>query len=270
MIRIMRPIIAIIKFILFALVTVTIIPIQLLILSLHKGKYSYVVPWIWQKAVCMIFRIRLKIIGKPYSKTQAIYVSNHLSYLDIPAIGSIIKGSFVAKKDVASWPVFGFLSKLQQTAFISRDRKDAKKERNSLDAILADKKNLIIFPEGTSTDGKEVMPFKSSLFSIAYKKEAKNIIIQPITLRMELVDNKHILSQEDRNIYSWHVNMDMPLEKHLWNFALSKGAVISLNFHNIIKAKDIKDRKTLAKLCHNNVSNGLNIPTNKKENNHEL
>ncbi len=258
----MRSIVAVIKILLFAMVTIVVIPVQLLVLSLCRGKESYIIPWLWHKSVCIIFRIKVKVIGTPYADSQAIYVSNHISYLDIPVIGSVIRGSFVAKKDVESWPVFGFLSKLQQTAFISRDRKDAKKEKNSLDSMLKDKKSLIMFPEGTSTDGVCVLPFKSSLFSIAFRDGLNDIIIQPITLNMELVDNKKIINQADRDIYSWHINMDTPLEKHLWRFALSHGAIISLNFHSIIKTNDVKDRKTLAKLCYNTVSNGLKLPTN--------
>ena len=215
------------------------------------------VPWLWQNGVCQIFRIKVQLIGKPYTDSQTIYISNHISYLDIPAIGSILRASFVAKKDVASWPVFGFLSKLQQTAFISRSREDAKKEKHALDTMLNEEKSLIIFPEGTSTDGREVLPFKSSLFSIAYREGLENIKIQPITLSMKLVDKKEVVTQDDRDIYSWHLNMDTPLEKHLWRFALSKGAVISLNFHSEMNAIDLSDRKTLAKVCYNTVSKGL-------------
>jgi len=253
----MRFTIASIKILLFAVITFAVIPLQLLVLVINKGSFSYIIPWLWQKAVCKIFGIKVKVLGKPYTASQTIYLSNHISYLDIPVIGGIIRGSFVAKKDVASWPVFGFLSKLQQTAFISRDRKDAKEGRNALDTMLKDGKSLIIFPEGTSTDGREVLPFKSSLFSIAYRDGLGDITLQPITLRIVQVNKRNLINQKDRDLYSWHVNMDTPLEKHLWRFALSKGAIISLTFHSIIKANEINDRKTLAKLCHNTVSNGL-------------
>ncbi len=253
----MRFLIACIKFLFFILLCLVVVPTQLVVLLLHKGNGAYIMPWLWQKAVCKIFRINIQITGTPYTDTQTIYIGNHISYLDIPAVGSILRASFVAKKDVASWPVFGFLSKLQQTAFISRSREDAKKEKHALDTMLDEGKSLIIFPEGTSTDGCEVLPFKSSLFSIAYKEGLEDIRIQPITINMTRVDKREIKTQDDRDIYSWHLNMDTPLEKHLWRFALSRGATISLNFHDVLKASDLKDRKTLAKACYNAVSNGL-------------
>ena len=248
---------AALKFFLFILLTVPIVAMQWLLLLVYKGKAAYILPWIWQMGVCAIFRIKIKIIGTPHNQSQTIYVSNHISYLDISVIGSILRASFVAKKDVASWPVFGFLSTLQQTAFISRDRADVKQAKNNLDQMLNDGKSLIIFPEGTSTDGKEVIPFKSSLFSIAMKENLKDIYVQPFTLKMQSVDGKPVETQETRDLYSWHINMDTPLGEHLWRFAQSSGAVISLNFHEPLKAHDFENRKTLAKACYEAVSNGL-------------
>jgi len=248
-----------IKFLLFALLTIPIVAVQYIILLIHKGCYSYFIPSIWQKGVCCIFRIKINIIGSPYTGGQVIYVSNHISYLDIPVIGSLLPASFVAKKEVSSWPVFGFLSKLQQTAFISRDRADAKQSKDTLGQMLNDGKNLIICPEGTSTDGREILPFKSSLFSIAFKENLAGICIQPITLKMESVDNKEIKPQQDRDIYSWHLNMDTPLGEHLWRFAQTDGAELSVIFHDPVRVHDYKDRKTLAKLCYNTVSKGLDI-----------
>lgn len=248
---------AVIKFLLFAVATTIVVGLQIIVLFFHKGKYAYLIPYLWQNAVCLIFGIKIDVTGTPHRSSQTIYVSNHISYLDIPAIGSVLKASFVAKKDVESWPVFGFLSKLQQTAFISRDRADAKKEKHALDTMLDEGKSLIIFAEGTSTDGRDVRPFKSSLFSIALKENLPDILIQPVTVKMIKTDGKEIKTQEDRDIYSWHIDMDTPMHEHLYRFAKSKGAEIQVIFHDPIKANEFSDRKTLAKLCHNTVSNGL-------------
>lgn len=245
------------KFILFALLTVHIVVLQVILMLFYKGKGAYILPCLWQKCVCKIFSIKVKIIGTPHTSSQTIYISNHISYLDIPVIGSILPTSFVAKKDVASWPVFGFLSKLQQTAFISRDRVDAIKGKQTLNAMLSQGKSLIIFAEGTSTDGREVLPFKSSLFAVALQENLPDIHVQSITLKMRTVNQKEIITQDDRDLYSWHRDMDTPLGTHLWRFAQSRGAEISLNFHPQVKAHDFSDRKTLAKACHNTVSNGL-------------
>ena len=256
----MRSFIAAFKMLAFAVLSITVIPPQWILLLFYRGRYAYILPHLWMKAVCMIFRIRVEKTRQPYTASQVLYMSNHLSYLDIPAIASTICfGSFVAKKDVAKWPVFGFLSTLQQTAFISRSRGDAKKEANALDTMLQDGKNLIIFPEGTSTDGREVLDFKSSLFSIAFQEGLSDLKIQPVTVQMKRVDRQDITNQDIRDIYAWHRDMDTELPEHLWRFAKSRGAVIQLTFHDIINVDDHEDRKTLAKASHNAVSNGLDL-----------
>lgn len=249
---------ACIKLFLFMFACLLVIPFQLLIMLFHNGKYAYTLPFLWQNAVRRIFRIKVSITGTPAHGKQLIYMSNHVSYLDIPVIGSVLPASFVAKKDVASWPVFGFLSRLQQTAFISRSREDAKKEKNALDNMIKAQKSLIIFPEGTSTDGKEVLPFKSSLFAIALPPDSQPIDIQPITLKITSVNDLEPNNQDIRDLYAWHNNMDTPLDEHLWRFAKSKGAHIRLHFHEVIESKHFSNRKTLAHECFSKVSNELN------------
>lgn len=253
----MRNLIATFKLLSFGLLCLAVVPPQLLILKITKGKISYILPHLWEKAVCFIFRIQKNVIGIPKNDSQVIYVSNHLSYLDIPLIGSVIKGSFVAKQDVSGWPVFGFLSKLQQTAFISRNREDAANAAQNLENMLIQGKSLIIFPEGTSTDGRDVHPFKSSLFSLFFKESIGDIFIQPITIKMIKTNAKTVTSQEDRDLYAWHINMDTPLGEHLWQFAKSKGAEIEINIHPAFKAHSLKNRKELAKHCHDTVCKAL-------------
>lgn len=253
----MKSVIAFIKLFIFALLCLAVIPAQALVLWVSKGKASYILPNLWHKAMCKNFGIKLEIHGQVLRAQQAIYVSNHLSYLDIIALGGVLHGSFVAKKDVKDWPVFGFLSKLQQTAFISRDRYDAVAMTNNLENLILSGKSMIIFPEGTSTDGKSVYPFKSSLFSIFLKDNIKNIPIQPITIQMIKTNGQEIASQEDRDLYAWHINMDTPLHEHLWRFAKSSGAILSVTFHPPIYASHTNNRKILAKHCHDAVCNGL-------------
>lgn len=245
------------KLFLFFLICIPVVPAQLLLLLVHRGRYSYVIPHLWHKGVSRIFSISVRVKGTPYTDSQTIYLSNHLSYLDIPVIGGVLKASFVAKADVANWPVFGFLSKLQQTAFISRSRKDASKEKNALANMMKEGKSLIIFPEGTSTDGKTVRNFKSSLFSIALGNENKDLKVQPFTISMSAIEGRSVDTQEDRDLYAWHVEMDTPLPDHLWRFAKSKGAVITLTFHDTLLAADYDDRKKLSQTCHESVLGGL-------------
>ena len=256
----MQTIIAALRMLAFALICVPVIPLQLLVLAVHKGRYSYIVPKLWHKGVCLIFNIKVRCSGEISAKHQTIFMSNHISYLDIPAIASIMPpASFVAKQDVESWPVFGFLSKLQQTAFISRSRADAQKVKHSLDQMLNSGKSLIIFPEGTSTDGVSVQPFKSSLFELALNRDNKDLRVQPITLKVLVSNGKPPETQEERDLYSWHVKMDTELHHHLWTFAKSKGALLNIEFHPPLLVTDFDNRKSLSKTCYESVSAGLEI-----------
>ena len=206
------------KFILFLLISAFVIPTMTVWLLIDRGPRSYILPHFWQWGVSKIFNIKVKIIGKPHTDEQMLYISNHISYLDIPAIGSVLRASFVAKEDLASWPVFGYFSKMQQTAFISRNPAHAEKEKNSLGNMLKEGKSLIIFPEGTSTDGQNVLPFKSSLFALALNNPTGHSLpIQPISVKILEIENEPVETQTQRDLYAWHG--DMTLGPHLINFA---------------------------------------------------
>ena len=100
-----------------------------------------------------------------------IYLCNHISYLDVLVLGSMLDGCFVAKSEVASWPGFGFLAKLQKTIFIVRERRALKQSRKSIADAMQKDHDIILFPEGTSTDGWDVMQFKAGLLGIFFPDE---------------------------------------------------------------------------------------------------
>lgn len=250
---------AALKFVAFAILSAIIVPSQTLVLALHKGKASYILPRLWLAGTTKIFGISYQITGTPSRAPQTLYMSNHLSYLDIPLLGGLIKNSsFLAKKEVATWPVFGFLSKLQQTAYIERKGTAIKKEAQKLQERVDKKQNLVIFPEGTSTDGIKVRNFKSSLFTLAIGQiDHPDLYIQPITLKLLTTDKKQPQTLDERRLYTWPVEDLIELPEHLWRFARCRGAALQLIFHDTIKASDWDDRKALAKACQNSVSNGL-------------
>ncbi len=251
---------AFLKFFSFALNCLWVVPVQSLILLFTKGSFSYHLPRIWHNAVRSIFGIRYEIIGTPCTDKQTIFMSNHLSYLDIPVLGSIIKSPFVAKSEVEGWAVFGFLSTLQQTIFIQRKRSEAAKQKNELQSRIDAGNSLIIFPEGTSTSGLEVFPFKSSLFSLALGEGRENLYVQPVTIKLVEIDGKAPHSKEEHDIYAWPFDDDIELGEHLTRFAKTSGAKLRITFHPPLKASDYNDRKVLAKACHDNVSKGLELP----------
>jgi len=246
------------KMLAFALICLLVAPLQSLILLFHKGRGAYPIPHLWHRGVCAIFGIRAKRVGPPVTDRQVLYLSNHISYLDIPLIASVLcYTSFVAKSEVSGWPLFGYLSKLQQTVFIQRSRTAIESQSDSLDSMLEAGKSLVLFPEGTSTDGRTVLPFKTSLFALPLQEKFKDLTLQPITLHILTVDGQTPEPQDIRDIYAWHLAMTLPLGPHLWRFAKSRGATIQITFHEPLRASDFTDRKILAKTCHDAVAGGL-------------
>lgn len=251
-----------IKLLLFTLLCLIFLPFQYAFIIFRHEKATFIGARFWHKVVCLIFKIRIKRSGEIYKKTQTLYVSNHLSYLDIVAIGSILKGCFIGKEDIAEWPVFSTLAKLQHTVFVSRNPTKAKQEGANMSAALNKGRNIILFPEGTSTIGDKVRPFKSSPFSIVENSKRQNIMIQPISLSLLHVDKKTATTEDLKNIYAWHTDIDTPLEQHLWNFMKSRGATLDIHFHAPLSAENYENRKTLAKACHKVVSNHLLLNQN--------
>src|SRR5580704_5824 len=125
-------------------------------------------PHRYHRFLCRLFGIRLTVIGTPVQDRGVLMISNHTSYFDILALSGAARVSFVAKSQVASWPFFGLLAKLQGTVFIDRERRtSAGDARDLIRQRLQEGDALVLFPEGTSNDGNRVLPFKSALMGAA-------------------------------------------------------------------------------------------------------
>ena len=254
----MRTAIAALKITAFLLLSLGIIIPQKLVMLFSKGRISHIIPELWHKGVCAIFGLKKEIIGTPNTASQTMFMSNHTSYLDIPILGDTVKHtSFLAKKDVQSWPGFGFLADLQRTAYIERKSSAIKRESDKIKKRIDQNKNLILFPEGTSTDGIKVRDFKSSLFALALSGTNPDLRIQPVTIQLETTNSKPLKTLEERRLYTWPLEDEIEMPAHLWRFAKTKGATIRIVFHNHINPADYENRKTLAKACHEIVSKGL-------------
>jgi 1-acyl-sn-glycerol-3-phosphate acyltransferase len=134
-----------------------------------------------------------------------LVVANHVSWLDIPLIGAALPVSFVAKEEVKSWPVFGWLAKLQRSVFIDRTRRQKSAAANSeIAARLLAGDAIVLFAEGTSSDGKDVLPFRSALIGAAteacVRLPAGKIFIQPLSISY---------AGEARAVTPWYGDMDL-------------------------------------------------------------
>lgn len=254
---ILRPLIAVLRLLAFVLLGVLAIPLQYVLRNFKKQSLDLRFARRFHHLLCRIFGLRLTTRGNLYTNGQVLYVANHLSYLDIPVLGALILGCFISKNDVAGWPLIGTLARLQRTAFIDRRPAAARQEQDNIGRRLREGLNMILFPEGTSTDGRTVLPFKSSLFAAVLEGESRLMMIQPITIRLTHVNGQCAETSQQRDLYAWHRDMDTSFALHLWRFAQHRGADLEIILHPPFSAQAPGDRKALAKMAHIAVSKGL-------------
>lgn len=231
------------------------IPAYYLLRILRPGD-DRTVPRLFHGTMLRILGFRVRVQGELTPSAPTLFVSNHISYLDIHVLGSLIPASFIAKSEVAKWPLIGYLARLQKTVFVERRTGCAANQRDGLKEILERGTSLILFPEGTSTNGHEIRPFKSSLFSAVSAPLASgaNVTIQPVSIACTEMDGIPV-TRAFRSLYAWYG--DMTLAGHLWNVFKCGNFTVDVVFHPPISTDGLNDRKTLAALSQTAVAQGL-------------
>ena len=150
-------------------------------LSWHLLKLSS--PWamLFLRIAARALGARVKVYGKPLRK-DVFFVANHLSWHDIPILAGITGTAFVAQDGVRDWPVIGWLAKLNRTIFVSRtDKQNVAGQVAELREAIAENWSVTLFPEGTTSDGRGLLPFKQSLFA-TLAPPPRPMMIQPVLL----------------------------------------------------------------------------------------
>jgi 1-acyl-sn-glycerol-3-phosphate acyltransferase len=204
--------------------------------------------------------LRVRVIGKPAAGSggrPVIYVSNHSSWVDIPVIGGILPGCFVAKGDVGTWPVIGTIAKLGRTVFVTRSRASTGKERDNMRAVLASGDNLILFPEGTSSDGSRVLPFRTSFFSVAEAKAGEDKstlpLIQPVSVVYDRLGGLPA-GRASRPIFAWYGDMD--IASHFWRLTQHTGLRATVLLHAPLDPARFDDRKAMSQAVWHIIADG--------------
>ena len=219
----------------------------------RTGTAAWILRLIYRGLV-RISGFRMRLVGEPCQQAPALYVANHCSYFDIMVLGSLLNAAFVAKKEVGTWPGIGFLASLAGTVFIERRARHSRTQRDEMKARLdGEAQSLILFPEGTSSDGKSVLPFKSALFSVA-EAGGSALPVQPISLSYSGLDGLP-MGRNWRIYYAWYG--DMELADHIW-MALGLGrATVTVVFHPPVSMASLPSRKALADHCFAAVRHGV-------------
>ena len=156
--------------------------------SIRPGSFAATLTTWWHRRVCKIFGVQVQTRGN-VDQVPTLFVINHISWFDIPALGACVPVHFLSKDEVNSWPIIGWLAKKAGTLFIKRGSRGAAEQSiEDISQALTSGHHVIIFPEGTTTDGTSVKRFHSRLFQAAINA---NALVQPVALQYPHPEGVH-------------------------------------------------------------------------------
>lgn len=230
--------------------------VKLFIRLVERPLHGEARPWsphatqIVSRAMMRVLGMRHEVEGAAMAMRGAV-VANHSSWFDIFTLNAAKRVYFVSKAEVAGWPGIGFLAKITGTVFIARDPKQARAQQDVFENRLLAGHKLLFFPEGTSTDGLRVLPFKSTLFQAFFNERLRSEMhIQPVTVIYSAPEG------QDPRFYGWWG--DMAFGPHMLRLlAVRRNGGVKLVFHAPLKVSDFRSRKDLAKAAEDAVRSGM-------------
>lgn len=230
------------------------VPLQ--VISMKTGLWpETVILKVWHRAMLRALGMRVRMVGKMETKRPLMIAANHVSWTDIMALGSLVDVTFIAKSELSGWPLFGFLSKLQRTVFIERERKRKSGEQASeIARRLAAGNAMVLFAEGSTGDGNLLLPFKSTLFGAASmaiaEGAADHVVIQPVSIAYTRIHGLP-MGRQHRPIASWIGDMD--LVPHLSQLLAEGGLDVEIRFGDPIEFSAKSSRKEATRLMEERV-----------------
>jgi 1-acyl-sn-glycerol-3-phosphate acyltransferase len=230
--------------------TVPLMPVQAALVR-TGSRHARTFPHWYHKRVCRMLGIRVHVDGAVVRDRPVLIVANHTSWLDIPVLSAVAPLSFVAKKEVGTWPFVRNLARLQRTVFVDRTRRTSVGETagEMLDRLAAGDA-LVLFAEGTSSDGNRVLPFKTSLFAAAKpgRKTGAEVVRSDAVVQTLSIAYTHLhgvpLSRSDRPLIGWYGDMEMA--GHAWELLKSGPIDVRIRIGPPVALDSFDDRKQLA------------------------
>lgn len=222
------------------------------------GRATHAVRWLWCRGTSVILGVRTSVSGLPFTACPTVYVANHVSYLDILVLGAALDAAFIAKSEIADWPLFGLIARITRTMFVRRHWRSALIQRNTLAARMRQGESFVLFGEGTSSNGLAVRPIKTSLLSVAEPWILDcPIAVQPITLAYVRLADGVPIGPENCDHYAWH--SDAAFLPHLWQVLQMDGVEIRAVVGEPVLSWSVTSRKALGRQLHAELSRVLSI-----------
>jgi 1-acyl-sn-glycerol-3-phosphate acyltransferase len=226
------------------------IPLQWLALRLDSP-LKREIPQYYHRIVNRVIGLRRHVAGAPTPERPLLLLANHVSWLDITVLSAVMPASFVAKAEVAGWPLFGLFAKLQRSVFIDRARRSATGTKAvEMAGRLSAGDVLVLFPEGTSGDHNRVLPFRTALIGAAHQAVgaggAPRVWVQPVSIAYTRW-NGLPLGRRERPRIAWYGDMD--LGPHLWRILREGWIDVTVTFGPAIAVERGVDRKEVARIA---------------------
>jgi len=230
------------------------VPLQVISMKTGLWPETFILK-IWHRAMLQALGMRVRVVGEMAAARPLLIAANHISWTDIMALGSKADVTFIAKSELNGWPIFGFLSRLQRTVFIERERKRKSGDQASeIAQRLAAGNAMVLFAEGSTGDGNLLLPFKSTLFGAASmaiaEGAAEHVVIQPVSIAYTRIHGLP-LGRQHRPIASWIGDMD--LVPHISQLLAEGGLDVEIRFGEPIDFSAKSSRKEATRLMEERV-----------------
>lgn len=252
--RVLRRCRVIRRLVLILLWTLLCIPVQTVCVLL-PGRPKVAFARVYWAVFSRLIGVRVRVIGslaRGHGR-PVLFISNHSSWADIPVLGGVLDGCFVSKADVARWPVVSTIARLGRTVFVTRQRGATARESEAMRGRLAQGDNLVLFPEGTSSDGSRVLPFRSAFFAVADGHGPNRPLIQPVSLVYDRLGGLPT-GRASRPVFAWYGDMD--LAPHFWRLGQQSGLRVTVLLHAPLDPARFADRKALCQAAWTIVADG--------------
>jgi len=232
-----------------AAITLALLPFQVVAVAfgLPLGRK---IPSFYHRMVCALLGVRIHLRGQRMHEHPLLIVANHSSWLDITVITAVAPVVFVAKQEIAGWPVFGTLARLQRTVFVDRARRQKTGDVNAeIARRLAAGDPVLRFGEGSASDGNRVLPFRTALIgaardAIAEAEHTGRVWIQPLSVTYTRLWGLPI-ARRDRPRVAWYGRR--PLPPHLMDVAKSGAIDVTVKWGEPVAFDEQSDRKEVAR-----------------------
>jgi lyso-ornithine lipid O-acyltransferase len=238
----------------FVPVMIVIIPLQALV-NLLRLPFWNALPKFFHRVGCVFLGLKVNLIGTPAHGRPTLVTSNHISWTDIIAIGSVADITFVAKSEVRDWFFVGMMANLQRTIYVDRSRKsDAGRTSRAIAKHMAEGNAVLLFAEGQSDIGTHVLPFKSALIGAAQhamlEAGAKNVMIQPLTIAYTHLQGLPV-SRTERSLIAWIKSKSV--KQNIREILTGGTKDVTVAFGIPMPLTEGADRKTVTRAAENDV-----------------